>query len=92
MLREQMAPQKKEALLFPGPRGAGCWLPGPPAIVTSVPRCSVSIGGPCPPLSLPPRVQLASCCSQFHHLLEASVLGTDGNQFGCAGSVKNRKL
>lgn len=36
------------------PRGPACWLPGPPAIVTSVPRRSVSIHGP-PSAPLPPR-------------------------------------
>lgn len=35
------------------PRDSACWLPGPPAIVTSVPRRSVSIHGP-PSAPLPP--------------------------------------
>lgn len=58
VLREQIVPQRKEARLSQGPQGPACWLPGAPAIVTSVPRRSVSIRGP-PSAPLPsPRSQL----------------------------------
>lgn len=46
VLREQIVPQRKEARLSQGRWGPVCWLPGPPAITTSVLRCSVSIRGP----------------------------------------------
>lgn len=70
--------------------GPAYWLPGPPAIVTSVLRCFVSLCGPrVPPSSLQRQHTAVLVISPPP---ESECTEHDRNQFGCVGNVKKQEI